>query len=376
MGKKAPPIPASPDPEKTARSQGIENRETAITQAILNNTNEYTPYGNVVYEKIPGDGEFDQGGWDSAMAEWEANANNARQDGKPLPPRPSRENFMPTPRFEKRVTLNPLAQSALDEQLQLQLSLSELANGQVPRVEETLSSTINFDGLPDRVTSLDVDPIRRPTVAIPGIDDFSAERNEVQDALFERYMSRLDPRFDDQRAALETTLANQGIFEGSEAYDNSLRNFNFSRNDATQSALNESVLAGGNEQSRMFNQALAARGAQFGENATISNFDLQRALTDANLAIAAREGGIQERSLQRNQPLNDVAALLGTSQIQVPQFSGSQPVGVSPTNIAGLVGDQYRAQLNSFNQQSANANSNNQATAQLIASLLIGPGAL
>lgn len=43
--------PKAPDPYETARSQGAVNRETAITQAGLNMTNQYTPGGSLEYNQ-------------------------------------------------------------------------------------------------------------------------------------------------------------------------------------------------------------------------------------------------------------------------------------------------------------------------------------
>lgn len=44
-----PKAPAPPDPMQTAQAQGTMNKETAVAQARLNNVNQYTPYGNLVY---------------------------------------------------------------------------------------------------------------------------------------------------------------------------------------------------------------------------------------------------------------------------------------------------------------------------------------
>lgn len=54
----APDPPEYPDPAETAAAQGTINRETAITQAYLNNVNQITPYGNLTYEVY---GEADDG---------------------------------------------------------------------------------------------------------------------------------------------------------------------------------------------------------------------------------------------------------------------------------------------------------------------------
>lgn len=56
--------PKPPDPEKTAAAQSASNRETAITQAGLNMTNQKTPYGNLTYNQI--------GTWSDGTPRYEA----------------------------------------------------------------------------------------------------------------------------------------------------------------------------------------------------------------------------------------------------------------------------------------------------------------
>jgi len=44
-----PSAPAAPDPTATATAQGNMNTNTAITQQLLNQTNQVTPYGDLTY---------------------------------------------------------------------------------------------------------------------------------------------------------------------------------------------------------------------------------------------------------------------------------------------------------------------------------------
>ncbi|MGR6743517.1 hypothetical protein, partial [Aeromonas veronii] len=75
------------------------------------------------------------------------------------------------------------------------------------------------------------------------VDDFSKNRQEVQDAL----LARQQPQMDRDKAALEQRLADQGITIGSKAYQSSMDDYGRSANDARLAA----VLAGGQEQSRL-----------------------------------------------------------------------------------------------------------------------------
>lgn len=49
MGKKAPSAPPPPDPTASIAAQGTANREAAVSQAHINQVNQYTPYGSLEY---------------------------------------------------------------------------------------------------------------------------------------------------------------------------------------------------------------------------------------------------------------------------------------------------------------------------------------
>jgi len=118
----------------------------------------------------------------------------------------------------------------------------------------------------------------------------------------------------------------QGLRPGQEAFDRDIEQLRFSKNDAVDSALLSSILGGGAEQSRIF-----------------------------GLGGAERERAIQEQAFQRNIPLNEVAALLGTGGVNIPQFGAPPQTGVANTDVLGAVGLQQQALNNAFNQQSQNA---------------------
>lgn len=50
----SPSVPPPPDPAKVAAAQAAANKETALTQAQLNATNQVTPYGNLTYTSVMG----------------------------------------------------------------------------------------------------------------------------------------------------------------------------------------------------------------------------------------------------------------------------------------------------------------------------------
>lgn len=122
--------------------------------------------------------------------------------------------------------------------------------------------------------------------------------NEATESrLYDLGSKRLDPRFAKESSALETDLINRGIRPGSEAYNNARQAFDQTKNDA-------------------YNQLL----------------------------LSGRGQAVQEGLTERNQPINEITALLSNSQVSQPNFTSTPNPGVAPTDVIG-------AQQQSLNQQ-------------------------
>jgi hypothetical protein len=118
---------------------------------------------------------------------------------------------------------------------------------------------------------------------------------------------RLNPLFDQRRAATETRLANQGIYKGSEAYDREFSNFGQQENDA-------------------YNQLL----------------------------LTGRGQAVQEALTERNQPINEITALMSGGQVSQPNFTNTPTASVGAPDVAGLTMDAYKyGPLAQYTQQSA-----------------------
>lgn len=83
-------------------------------------------------------------------------------------------------------------------------------------------------------------------------------------------------------------------------------------------------------QQSAFQQALSSLLAQRGQQAS-------EAQADSSMSMQARQQQLQEEAYLRNLPLNEVAALLGTGQIQMPSFNAPPSTSVAPTNTMGAV---------------------------------------
>lgn len=135
--------------------------------------------------------------------------------------------------------------------------------------------------------------------------------NEATEArLFELGRKRLDPMFAQQQNALDAKLANQGIMVGSKAYETAQRGQYEGQNDAYNSLM------------------LQGRGQAFGEAQAI-----------------------------RNQPINEITALLSGSQVTNPQAANFNQSTIPTTDVAGLINKNYEQRLGAWQQKQAGTQS-------------------
>lgn len=112
----------------------------------------------------------------------------------------------------------------------------------------------------------------------------------------------LDPQWQQQESGLETKLMNQGVQPGTEAYRRAMEEFSSNR----QRAYDQNYLS---SYQAAANQALT----------------------------------------ERNQPLNEMMAMLSGSQVQQPGYTSTPQTGVSGVDYAGLVNQDYQSKLAAHN---------------------------
>jgi hypothetical protein len=219
-------------------------------------------------------------------------------------------------------------------------------------------------------------------------------------------MNRLQPQIAQRSAALTQQLANQGITPGSEAWNNAMREQQQQENDLlSQAALqgigldmsanqqgygqavgaanlyNQALGQGFGQTSaaqQLANQAVAqnygqglgaqqlanqAIGQNYGQAGTSAGLYNQAAAQGFNQNLSAAQFGnqaalqaYQQQLAQYNQPLNQIAALLGGAQIQTPQFQqytgggqiGAAPIFQAATNQGNYDTAAYNAQMNAL----------------------------
>ena len=135
--------------------------------------------------------------------------------------------------------------------------------------------------------------------------------NEATEArLMELGRKRLDPQFARDEETVRTRLANSGIRQGSAAWDAEMGNFGQRKNDA----MNQLLLSG-------------------------------------------RGQAVQEALTERNQPINEITALMSGSQVNMPSQNSTPQSQVAGVDYSGMVRDNYNAQMQQWNAR----NQQNQA---------------
>lgn len=163
-----------------------------------------------------------------------------------------------------------------------------------------------FDSL---VNKLGIDQTKRLSGVLDSPVDLNNDATEAR--LFELGRARLDPKFQQGRDALETKLYNQGVMPGTEAYARAMDQFGQQENDA-------------------YNQLL----------------------------LSGRGQAVQEALTQRNQPINEITALMSGGQVSQPSFMNTPTAQVAAPDVAGMTYQSY--QMGPYAQWQ-NQQANNQA---------------
>jgi hypothetical protein len=183
-----------------------------------------------------------------------------------------------------------------------------------------------------------------PIQASVGPSDFSADRQAVTNA----YMSRLQPMLDHERDALNNQLVNQGFEPGTEAYDRAMTQYGQQANDA----YNQAVMAGGQEQSRLF--GLQLQQGQFGNQAQQQGFGQNQAQGQ----FAQQGVGQNNQTALSSGSFVNSAASQAFAQRQAQQAFNN---AVAQGNAAGANDAANQAYQNAV-QQTTYGNSNAQQT--------------
>lgn len=252
-------VPPPPDYAGAAQAQGAANVETARATAKLGNPNTFTPYGSqtVTYGQ---DGDAD----------------------------------IPT----VTQTLSPENQKLYDQELRISQGLGDIAEGGIGRVDQLLGTPFDMSTVPERAQA----------------------GQQGWDNAYNALVQRNQPFQERTRDRAINQLSNQGIYAGSEAYKEAMRDLERQENDFNLGAQAN---------------ATSQQQAQFG------------------MADKARANELQQQSFLRQLPLNELMALQSGTQIQSPQFQQFQGAQIAPPPLFQAAQAQYQADLGRANAKNA-----------------------
>jgi hypothetical protein len=261
----APPAPIVINSGQTAGAQADFNQEAAEKQRALNMINQYTPQGSSVFA-------------------------------------PTGEEIDGIEQFGVTQSYSPEQQNLFDSQNRMKQGYADFGESQLGNVQDTYSTPFDYGQFGDAPT-LDAD-----------------SRATARANIIARNQSQMDR----DRAARETSLANQGFTVGSEAYDSAIDSIDRQNNDFY----------------------LAADAAAGGEMA-------QRYGLDVN----ARNRAINEAINQRNMPMSEMSTFMSGSQPVNPSFLSTPQGSIAAPNYAGMEAANASARnassMNAYNQQQA-----------------------
>lgn len=356
MGKSS--APSAPDPTATADAQIKVNQATINQLAQANHTNQTGPLGSLNWTQDPTTGQWTES-----------------------------TQFAP-----------PIQDQLTQEITNQDLGLGTQGNAQARLINANYAgSPMSLAGLPGMVTSnqleqppmaLGINPSGLPALqtSVTGAMD-PAALNQQQNAVYGQMASRLDPQWSQAQEQLQSQLANQGVAQGSEAYNEAMDSFNRQKTDAYQTASNNAVSAGNALQNQLFGQGLQA--GYFGDLAQNQAFNqlLQQAgftnqaigqnfgqnLQAGQFGNQARQQAMGELLTQRQEPINEINSLKGQGQMMAPSFqSPGQLIGPQGApDMAQLAAQQYGGQLNAYNANVGQQNALLGDASGLISALLL-----
>lgn len=288
QAKKGSEAPSTPDYAAAATAQGAANDQAAMDTAAINRPTQNTPGGSLTWSLKPG-----------------ADANH---------PQPG--DWISTQ------TLSPGQQQIYNTDQSNQQALGGLASNAIANVGPTVGTAFDTSNLPSAVTqNISTDP-----------NQFQAQADAASKAYYDKATSLYGSQFDQQKQALDASLANQGIGIGSDAYKAAMGNFQQNQNTAYQNQADTATQQGYALQSQQQQNLINAIQAQ----------------------NASRSSAISQQASIRDLPLNEITSLMSGSQVQQPNFAtGNSGTSVQAAPLFDATQASYNAALAQSNASNA-----------------------
>ena len=289
--------PSAPDPYATAAAQNSQNQSASQYNSVASNANQINPYGSVSYQAI----------------EQVPIYTNGQITGY-------------APRYQQTTTLSPDQQKLLGLETQSKYNLGQTAVSESQNLYNKLSQPMDTSQWTPWQTNQQATSIRQ--------DAAPTDRAATEKAMMDSYNRSVAPT----EKAQDAQMAARGLSPGGAGYGN----MQMQRDDSRAEQARQAYLASGNE-SRA-NQAAY-------NDASTQQYNMQQSL--ANYYNNLRGAQSTESYAARNQPINEVTALMSGSQATVPQFQPFQSSPVQASNIGQYINSNYQAQSAATSQENA-----------------------
>jgi hypothetical protein len=335
---------SSPDYGSAAVAQGEANREVIRDQTFANRPTQTTPWGQTTW--TPGSTVDPSTG--ESVTSW-----------------------------EQTTTLDPRLQDILNKQIGIQGGRTDIAGMLTGRMGDEFSEAMDWSNfspmgtVPGAQLTAPEDVQRSLDFSgVAEVGDPYETRQRAEDAMYNSAMSRLQPQFESEQAALDLKMRNQGLKPGDAAYDAQMQSAQARQTDATNQAMWSSVGEGRAESGQMFDQQMGRRQQGVGEQQAMGNFYNQAAQQGFGQALGAnaqnfgqmmqgsqyanqiRQQQIAEAQQQRGQSLNEINALLSGQQVAMPNMPGFNPASAAdaaPIYQGAVDQGNYNAATNPWN---------------------------
>lgn len=411
MGKtvSTPPVP---DYAAAAKEQGAQNLIAARQGSVLSNPNVYTPFGTqTVSYSSP---TFDQARYDADLNAYNQKAGAVNRNDfmvtggggggegdsfggggtyfddaayqralKQAGAAPDRQAYM-TGGGVPTVTqsLTPDAQAAVDAQMRVQRRLAELGGTAMDNVQNVLSQPFVPTSTKINKEFADYGRAMNEVPLTTQIDtsNFSNMPLNAGVTAQDLILNRLQPTIERGDISFKQALANQGLAPGTEAYNAAFRNREMSKNDLYNQAALQGINLDMSARQQQLNEALGIGGFQNQAQLNRAGLynqalgqDFSQGLQRAQFGNQAQQQQITQDLALRNQPLNELSAIMSGSQVQLPQFPGYTPAQVAPAPTFAGTQAQYQGQLAAANAQNAANSQLTQGLFQLGGAALLAP---
>lgn len=197
----------------------------------------------------------------------------------------SNGKWVETPMYTATTKLTKEQQAIFDQSQAAQKNIANIAKDQSKFLKGYLSKPLDLGG------------------------EFKFDNKAAEDWAYNLGASRLNPRLKQQEQTVRDRLIAQGIRPGTEAWDREMTNVGQQRNDA-------------------YNQ-LMLTGRQQAYNESLTKW----------------QQNVQDKITTRNQPLNEISALLSGSQIAGYTPGATPQTSVGGVDYTGLVNNKYNADM-------------------------------